>query len=66
VLLLFPAIAGGGVLVGLEPTIGWWAAAPAAAAALAVAGLEARVLLVRLGRVFEATDPSYVAPVEAL
>jgi ABC-2 type transport system permease protein len=66
VLLLFPAIAGGGVFVGLEPTLGWWAAPPSAAAALVVAGLEARLLLVRLGRVFEATDPSYVAPVEAL
>jgi hypothetical protein len=65
-LLLFPAIAGGGVLVGLEPALGWWAAAPAGAAALVVAGLEAQLLLVRLGRVFEATDPSYVAPLEAL
>jgi hypothetical protein len=65
-LLLFPAIAGGGVLVGLEPALGWWAAAPAGAAALVVAGLEAQLLLVRLGRVFEATDPSYVAPLGAL
>jgi ABC-2 type transport system permease protein len=66
ILLLFPAVAGGGLFVGLERTVGWWAAVPAAAAALVVAGLEARLLLVRLGRVFEATDPSSVAPVEAL
>jgi hypothetical protein len=66
VLLIFPSVAGGGVFVGLESALGWWAAAPATAAALVVAGLEARIVLVRLGRVFEATDPSTVAPVEAL
>jgi hypothetical protein len=31
-----------------------------------VAAAEAHLLLARLGRVFEATDPSSVAPVEAL
>ncbi len=66
VLLLGPAAVAGAVFVGLEPVSGWWAAAPAALGALAVAGLEARILLSRLGRVFEATDPSSVPPAESV
>ena len=66
VLLLAPAVVAGAVFLGLEPVSGWWAAAPAAAGALAVAALEARLLLSRLGRVFERTDPASVPPVESL
>ncbi len=64
-LLLAPAVVGGAVFLGLEPAWGWWAAAPAAVGALIVAALEARLLLSRLGRVFETTDPSAVAPLES-
>jgi len=66
VLLLLPAAAGGALYLGFEPRWGWWAAAPAAGAALLLAALEAHLVLGRLGRVFEATDPSSVAPVESL
>jgi hypothetical protein len=55
----------GAVFLGLQPVSGWWAAAPAAAGALVVSALEARLLLARLGRVFEMTDPSAVPPVES-
>ena len=65
-LLALPAVAGAAVLFGLRPGLGWWAAAPAALAALLVMALEARLLLGRLGRVFEATDPASVPPAEAL
>jgi ABC-2 type transport system permease protein len=65
VLLLAPAAFAGAVFLGLERASGWWAAAPAAAVALGVAALEARLLLSRLGRVFEATDPSSVPPAES-
>jgi hypothetical protein len=65
-LLVVPAAAAAGIFLELEPFTGWWAAVPAAAAALTVATLEARLLLSRLGRVFEATDPSSVPAVEAL
>jgi hypothetical protein len=63
-LLLAPAAVAGAVFLGLEPVSGWWAVAPAAVGALGVAALEARVLLSRLGRVFETTDPSAVPPAE--
>jgi ABC-2 type transport system permease protein len=66
VLLLVPAAAAAGIFLELEPYARWWAAVPAAAAALTVAALEARLLLSRLGRVFEATDPSSVPAVESL
>jgi hypothetical protein len=66
VLLLGPAVVGGAVFLGLEPLAGWWAAAPAALGALLVAALECRLMLVRLGLVFEATDPSSVPPAESL
>jgi ABC-2 type transport system permease protein len=65
-LLVVPAAAATGIFLELEPFAGWWAAVPAAAAALAVATVEARLLLSRLGRVFEATDPSSVPAVEWL
>jgi hypothetical protein len=65
VLLLTPAAVAGAVFLGLQPVSGWWAAAPAAAGALVVSALEARLLLARLGRVFEMTDPSAVPPVES-
>ncbi len=65
-LLVVPAAAAAGIFLELEPFAGRWAALPAAAAALTVATLEARLLLSRLGRVFEATDPSSVPAVEAL
>jgi hypothetical protein len=63
-LLLAPAAVAGATFVGLEPVSGWWAAAPATGAALVVTALEARLLLSRLGRVFETTDPASVPPVE--
>jgi hypothetical protein len=66
VLLLAPAAVAGGMFLGLEPVSGRWAAAPAAVGALAVVGLQARLLLSRLGRVFEMTDPSSVPPAESL
>jgi hypothetical protein len=64
-LLLVPAAAGAAVFIGLEPVSGQWAVAPAAVVALVVAAFEARLLLARLGRVFEATDPSTVPPMES-
>jgi ABC-2 type transport system permease protein len=64
-LLLAPAAVAGAVFLGLEPVSGWWAVAPSAVGALVVAALEARLLLARLGRVFEATDPSAVPPAES-
>jgi hypothetical protein len=64
-LLLAPAVVAWAVFLGLEPASGRWAAAPAAIGALVVAALEARLLLARLGRVFEATDPSAVPPAES-
>jgi hypothetical protein len=64
-LLAAPVAAAAAVLYGLR-FAGWWAAAPAAIAALALMALEARILLARLGRVYEATDPAMVPPVESL
>jgi hypothetical protein len=64
-LLLAPSIVGGAVFLGLESMVGWWAVVPAGIGALAVTALEARLLLSRLGRIFEATDPASVPPVEA-
>jgi ABC-2 type transport system permease protein len=64
-LLLLPAGAAAAIFLGLRRH-GWWAAPPAALAALALMGLEARLLLARLGRVFEATDPATVPPAELL
>jgi ABC-2 type transport system permease protein len=61
-LLLAPAVVAGAVFLGLGPVWGWWAVAPAAVGALVVAAMEARLLLSRLGRVFETTDPSAVPP----
>jgi ABC-2 type transport system permease protein len=63
VLLLLPSAAALAIYVALEH-FGWWAAPPAALAALMLIALEARVLLARLGRVFEATDPATVPPAE--
>lgn len=63
-LLVLPAAAGTAVLLGLMPASGWWVAVLSVVAGLLVMALEARVLLGRLGRVFEATDPASVAPVE--
>ena len=62
-LLLAPAAAAAGVYVAL-PSLGRWAAAPAVLAALLLMALEARILLSRLGRVYEATDPATVPPSE--
>jgi ABC-2 type transport system permease protein len=64
-LLLAPAAAAASVFVGLR-SLGWWAAPPAALAAVLLMALEARLLLARLGRVFEATDPASVPPAELL
>ncbi|HEX6669135.1 MAG TPA: putative ABC exporter domain-containing protein [Gemmatimonadales bacterium] len=64
-LLVAPALAAASAFIGLR-FLGWWAAAPAALAALLVMALEARLLLARLGRVFEATDPSTVPAAELL
>jgi hypothetical protein len=65
-LLVAPAAAAAGVFLLLEPAWGWWAAAPASASALGIAALEARLLLSRLGRVFEGTDPSSIPAVESI
>lgn len=65
-LLLLPAGLGAALFLALEPAAGWWAAPPAGVAALLTMVLEARVLLGRLGRVFESTDPASVPPAEAL
>ena len=65
VLLAAPTAAAGAVLFGLR-SIGWWAAAPAALVAMGLMALEARILLARLGRVYEATDPAMIPPVELL
>jgi ABC-2 type transport system permease protein len=62
-LLAAPAAAAAALLFGLR-SLGWWAAVPAAVAALVLMALEARVLLARLGRVYEATDPAMVPPAE--
>ena len=65
-LLLLPAAAALAIFTALEG-LGWWPALPAALAALAalaLMALEARVVLTRLGRVFEATDPETVPPAE--
>ncbi len=64
VLLLVPAAAAAASFLALEPSIGWWAAAPAAAAGVTTIALEARLILSRLGRVFERTDPGAVPAVE--
>jgi hypothetical protein len=66
VLLVPPAALAGAIFLGLEPVSGWWAAAPAAGGALVITALEARLLLSRLGRMFETTDPSSVPPAESL
>jgi ABC-2 type transport system permease protein len=63
VLLLLPAAAALAIFVALA-RLGWWAALPAALAALMLMALEARVLLAKLGRVFEAIDPATVPPAE--
>jgi ABC-2 type transport system permease protein len=65
-LLVLPAAAGTAVLLGLVRGSGWWVTVLAVLAALLVMALEARVLLGRLGRIFEATDPASVAPAEVL
>jgi hypothetical protein len=62
-LLAAPAAAAAALLYGLR-SLGWWAVVPAALAALGLMALEARVLLARLGRVYEATDPATVPPAE--
>jgi ABC-2 type transport system permease protein len=64
-LLAAPVAAAAAVLYALR-SLGRWAAAPAVFAALALMALEARILLARLGRVYEATDPAMVPPVELL
>jgi hypothetical protein len=58
VALLLPVASGAAVLAILRPGVGWWAAAPAAAAGLAVAAVEARVMIGWIGRAFERTDAS--------
>ena len=62
-LLAAPAVAAVAVFYGL-PALGWWAAGPATLAALLLMALEALLLLGRLGRVYEATDPAAVPPTE--
>jgi hypothetical protein len=55
--LVWPASAGGILFLGLRPWLGWWSLVPATILGLAVLGLEARWVVERLGRVFEAIDP---------
>ena len=65
ILLAGPGRRRGSGLRRARAGVGLVGGAPAAAAALVVAALEARLLLARLGRVFETTDPSSVSPVES-
>jgi hypothetical protein len=62
-LLVAPAAAAVASYLALRP-LGWWAALPAAVGATLLMSLEARLLLTGLGRAFEATEPSSVAPAE--
>jgi hypothetical protein len=58
-LTLVPPVAIGAILfLSLREGVGWWAAAPAAAAGLVAAAAEARVMINWLGRIFERTDPA--------
>ncbi len=66
VLLVVPVGGGALLFLGLERTLGWWAMVPAGIFGLAAAGLEARLLVSRLGRVFERTDPGAVPVVEMI
>ena len=56
--LLPPAGVAALVLVGLRSVLGWWAAAPALVAGVALIGIEAAAAIGWLGRVFERTDPA--------
>jgi ABC-2 type transport system permease protein len=55
--LLVPAGAGGGLFLVLRPWLGWWSVLPGSLLGLGLLGLEARLGVERLGRVFEAIDP---------
>jgi hypothetical protein len=60
-LLLLPLILGGAAFVGLRPLLGGGAILPATVLFIAGAGVESRLLVLWLGRVFERTDPAEVA-----
>jgi hypothetical protein len=55
--LILPAAVAGLLAFTLRPSMEWWAAVPAGAAALAVIAAETTVAVGWLGRVFDRTDP---------
>ncbi|HEX2250094.1 MAG TPA: putative ABC exporter domain-containing protein [Gemmatimonadales bacterium] len=57
-LLVLPAIIGGGAYLLLRPTLEGWAVVPASCLFLTVIAFEAAWLVEWLGRVFEQTDPA--------
>jgi hypothetical protein len=65
VLLILPAAVAVGVVFALGGMVTWWTVLPSGLAALLIVTAEAHLLLTRLGKIFEATDPSSVAPVES-
>jgi ABC-2 type transport system permease protein len=65
VLLILPAAVAVGVVSALGGMVTWWTVLPSGLAALLIVTAEAHLLLTRLGKIFEATDPSSVAPVES-
>ena len=58
VVLLPPAVAGAGLYLLMERPLEQFAVLPAVTATLAVAAVEARVMVRWLGGVFERLDPS--------
>jgi hypothetical protein len=58
VTLIVPLAIGGGGFLLLRSVLDNWAAVPATAVGLLVAGFEAALMVDWLGRVFERTDPA--------
>lgn len=55
--LLFPVGAGGGLFLILRPWLAWWSVLPASLLGLVLIGIEARLAVEWLGRIFEMIDP---------
>ena len=55
--LIVPTSAAGGVFILLRRWLGWWAVMPASLLGLGLIAVEARLIVERLGRIFEAMDP---------
>jgi ABC-2 type transport system permease protein len=56
--LVLPAVIGGGAFLLLHTTLGSWALVPASGLTLGVIGFEAGLIIELLGRLFERTDPA--------